>query len=99
MVHELVRADVNALIGVTEVDLSGLRRFFERGTLLVGSLNSQGIKKFLVLHRKAHGLHGVSDSAGLRMNSVGNVLKTFGTVVHAIHACHHSQKNLCGANV
>ena len=33
------------------------------------------------------------------MNSVGNVLKTLGAVVHTIHACHHGQKNLRGANV
>ena len=99
VVHELVRADVNALIGVTEVDLSGLRGFFEGGTLFLRSLNSQGIKKFLVLDLNAHGLEGIGNSACLGMNTVGNVLKTLGTVEHAIHSCHHGQKNLCGANV
>ena len=99
VVHELVRADVNALVGVTKVDLTGLRSFFEGGTLFLRSLNSQSIKKFFVLDLQAHGLEGIGNSAGLRMNTEGNVLKTLGTVVNAIHSCHHGQKNLCGANV
>ena len=56
VVHEFVRADVNALVRVAEVNPSGFRRFLEGGTLLVRSFNSQGIKKFLVLDLKAHGL-------------------------------------------